>query len=139
MFKVIFYTTFLCKFALSQNPIQNMNREELFYNIRDLAEQYIQIFVPYSYMCKEGDLQVNLHRIDRNGRIISTVRAHENKTVKPISVPAKMVMLIPGYNDNPTGHAVRTAASALKQSIDNVAVYLVDSKQVRPKIAQKKY
>ena len=109
-----------------------MNRDELGTAIRDLAEQYLKVFAPHACMCENGELQVNLHKIDRNGRIISTIQAHKKETADWNNTDtSKLIILIPGHNDDPTGHAVRMAASALKSQINQVDVYIVEAKQVR--------
>ena len=125
MYKVILFNFIFFTLTLG-------TRIEQMIAVRDLAEQYMKIFAPHTCMCKNGDLQVNLHKIARNGTILETIKAHQNQTVNWNNTDAsKLIILIPGHNDDPTGHAVRMAATALKSSIYNVDVYVVERKQVR--------
>ena len=125
MFKVILFTTLLClHFGYTQQT-----KKEVFLAVRDLVEGFLIAIAPAKVdRCKEGELVVNLHKMDRNGRIVKTVRAHKNEVIKSTD-KGKIAMIFPSYNDNPNGLEMRDAAKALIKNKD-IDVYMVETKKV---------
>ena len=125
MFKVILFTTLLClHFGYTQQT-----KKEVFLAVRDLVEGFLIAIAPAKVdRCKEGELVVNLHKMDRNGRIVKTVKAHKNEVIKSTD-KGKIAMIFPSYNDNPNGLEMRDAAKALIKNKD-IDVYMVETKKV---------
>eukprot|EP00093_Oithona_nana_P003142 03142.XXX_54461_57219_1 [CDS] Oithona nana genome sequencing. len=125
MFKVILFTTLLCQlhFGYTQQV-----QKEVFLAVRDLVEGFLIAIAPAKVdRCKEGELVVNLHKMDRNGRIVKTVKAHKNEVIKSTD-KGKIAMIFPSYNDNPNGLEMRDAAKALIKNKD-IDVYMVETKK----------
>ena len=132
MFKVILFTTLLCCFV----DFAQLLKEEEILAVKDLATELVTAIAPAKVdKCKVGkvgdhvgDLIVNLHKMDKDGRIVNTIKAHAKETIKKSKMGQKIAMMFPSYNDNPTGIAMRKAAKTMVKK--GIEVYVVESRKV---------
>ena len=132
MFKVILFTTLLFCFV----DFAQLLKEEEILAVKDLATELVTAIAPAKVdKCKVGkvgdhvgDLIVNLHKMDKDGRIVETIKAHAKESIKKSKMGQKIAMMFPSYNDNPTGIAMRKAAKTMVRK--GIEVYVVESRKV---------
>ena len=132
MFKVILFTTLLFCFV----DFAQLLKEEEILAVKDLATELVTAIAPAKVdKCKVGkvgdhvgDLIVNLHKMDKDGRIVETIKAHAKESIKKSKMGQKIAMMFPSYNDNPTGIAMRKAAKTMVKK--GIEVYVVESRKV---------
>ena len=131
MFKVILFSTILClhwKYT-QQVSVKKEVKIEVSLAVRDLVESFLVAIAPETLeKCPNGDLKVNLHQMDKNGKIIQTIRAHKEQMITKGS--SKIAMILPSFNDNIKWKVIRKAAAALVKKASDIDVYLVESKRV---------